>query len=131
LCDPNPGDLPLSNLQWAGVLRSCHAYEAYQKLHVGRVEPERIVDFLLLHPSFSRSVRFALESAAQALTAIEGPAGSRELSKADRILGRVLNDLKFAEVDQLLAGDLPAFLARVLDGCTQVSRAVQDQYSLR
>lgn len=132
LCDPaNPGDLPLSNMQWAGVLRSCHAYEAYQKLYVGRVEPERIVDFLLLHPSFSRSVRFSLESAAQALSAIEGPAGGREFSKADRVLGRVLNDLKFAEVDQLLAGDLQAFLARVLDGCTQISRAVQDQYSLR
>src|SRR5262245_12489481 len=92
LLDPaNSGDSPLANLQWAGVLRSCHAFEAYQKLYVGRVEPERILGFLLLHPVFSRSVRFSLESAAQALTAIEGPVGGRELSKADRVLGRVLN----------------------------------------
>lgn len=132
LRDPdNPVDLPLSNLLWAGVLRSCHAYEAYQRLYVGRVEPERIVDFLLLHPSFSRSVRFSLELAAQALTAIEASTGSKGMSKPHRVLGRVLNDLKFTELDQLLAGDLQAFLGRVLSDCSHVSRAVQDQYALR
>jgi len=76
-------------------------------------------------------VRFSLESAAQALTAIEALAGGRGLSKADRILGRVLNDLKFSEAEQLLQGDLHRFLGGVLEGCSQVSRAVQDQYSLR
>src|SRR6266700_5943971 len=34
----NPADLPMANLQWAGVLRSCRAYEAYQRLFVGRVD---------------------------------------------------------------------------------------------
>src|SRR5262249_38598120 len=127
----NPGDLPLSSLQWAGVLRCCQAYEAYQKLYVGRIEPESIVEFLLLNASFARSVRFCLESASQALTAIEGQPSGRGLSKADRILGRVLNDLKFGEPEQLLAQDLHVFLGTVMDGCAQVSRAVQDQYALR
>ncbi len=31
--------------------KSCRAYEAYQRLYVGRVEPERVVEFLLLHPT--------------------------------------------------------------------------------
>ena len=30
--------------------------------HVGRVDPERVVEFLLLHPPFPRSVRFCLEA---------------------------------------------------------------------
>jgi uncharacterized alpha-E superfamily protein len=127
----NPGDMPLSSLQWAGVLRCCQAYEAYRKLYVGRVEPESIVEFLLLNATFARSVRFCLEAAAQALMAIESPASSRGLSKADRILGRVLNDLKFGEAEQLIAQDLHAFLGDVLEGCAQVSRAMQDQYALR
>ena len=59
----NPADLPLSNLHWAARPRSCRAYEAYQRLYVGRVEPERVVEFLLLHPQFPRSVRFCLEAA--------------------------------------------------------------------
>jgi uncharacterized alpha-E superfamily protein len=126
-----PADLPLANLRWAGVLRSCRAYEAYQRLYVGRVEPEHIVEFLLLHPNYPRSVRFCLEAAARALIAIEGPVPGRVLSKADRILGRVLCDLKFGELDLILSGDLHAFLSGVLERCAQVSRAVQDHYSLR
>jgi uncharacterized alpha-E superfamily protein len=126
----NPNDLPLCNLQWAGVLRSCRAFEAYQKLYVGRVEPEHIVEFLLLDPDFPRSVRFCLEAAAEALARIERPRPGQSVGRADRILGRVLSDLKFGEVDQLLQGDLHAFFGSVLERCAQVSRAVQDQYSL-
>lgn len=126
----DPLDQSLSNLHWAGVLRSCRAYEAYQRLYVGRVESERVVEFLLLHPDFPRSVRFALEEAARALDAIEGLAPGRGHSRAHRILGRVLSDLEFSEVDQILEGELHRFLTSTLDYCAQVSRAVQDQYSL-
>jgi uncharacterized alpha-E superfamily protein len=127
----DPSDLSLSNLQWAAVLRSCSAYEAYQRLYVGRVEPERVVEFLLLHPTFSRSVRFCLEEASRALTVIEGAAAPHEVSKVGRVLGRVLSDLRFAEVGQILQDGLHLFLGGVLDRCGQVGRAVQEQYSLR
>jgi uncharacterized alpha-E superfamily protein len=126
-----PADLPLANLQWAGVLRCCQAYEAYQRLYVGRVEPERIADFLLLHPSFPRSVRFCLEAAAGALNAIEGPEPGRGRSKGDQLLGRVLSELRYTELDQILRGGLHAFLAGVLERCGQLSLALQQQYSLR
>jgi len=117
-------------LQWAGVLRSCRAYEAYQRLYVGRVEPEHVVEFLLLQPMFPRSVRFCLESAARALAEIEGTNSGRPSSPVDRVLGRVLSDLRYAELGQILEGDLHAFLSSVLERCGEVSRAVQEQYSL-
>jgi uncharacterized alpha-E superfamily protein len=127
----NPQDVPLSNLHWAGVLRSCRAYEAYQRQYVGRIEPERVVDFLLLRPDFPRSVCFCLKASAEALTAIEASAPNRGLSEADRLLGLMLADLKYRELDQILTGDLHAFLSGLLDRCARVSRAVQDRYSLR
>jgi uncharacterized alpha-E superfamily protein len=126
----NPADLPLCHLQWAGVLRCCRAYEAYQRLYVGRVEPERVVEFLLLHRDFPRSARFCLEEAARALAEIEGPAVGRADGRAERILGRVLSDLKFAEPKQVLHGDLHGFLGNVLKCCGQVTLAVQEQYAL-
>ncbi len=125
-----PADLSLLNLHWASVLRSCQAYEAYQRLYVGRLEPERIIEFLLMHPDFPRSVRFCLETASEALTEIEGSIPGRVTSKVDRILGHVLSDLKYCELDHLLQNGLHPFLGSVLDRCSQVSRAVQDQYSL-
>jgi uncharacterized alpha-E superfamily protein len=122
----DPVDLPLLNLQWAGVLRSCMAYEAYQRLYISRVEPEQVVEFLLLHPSFPRSVRFSLEHAAAALRAIQGP----EESQADRLLGRVLSELRYGDLEQILGVNFRAFLEGILVRCNQISRAVQEQYAL-
>jgi uncharacterized alpha-E superfamily protein len=124
LASLDPADLPLSNVQWAGVLRSCRAYEAYQRLYVGRVEAEHVVDFLLLHPTFPRSVRFSLEAAAQALAAVAGGSAS-----ASRLLGRALADLKFVDLEELRDEELHAFLSGVLERCVAISRAVQEHYS--
>ena len=121
-------DLPLAHVEWAAVLKSCRAYEAYQRLYVGRVEPERVVEFLLLHPTSPRSVRFSLEAAAHALSAVGGGSGR---VKAERTLGRVLSDLKFIELEQVLREDLHGFLDGVLARCAEVGRSVQEHYSLR
>jgi uncharacterized alpha-E superfamily protein len=126
----DPADQSLSNLQWGAVLRSCRAYEAYQSQYVGRVEPAHVLEFLLLHPTFPRSVRFSLESAAAALAQIEPPSAGRALSPADRILGRVINDLKYLELGQIVEADLHAFLRDLLERCTAAGHAVQEQYSL-
>jgi len=123
----NPADLSLSNLLWAGVLRSCCGYQAYQMLYVGRVDPDRVVEFLLLRHDFPRSVRFSLEATARALAEIEGPVPGRGPSKADRILGRVLSDLQFVELDQVLQGNLHEFLGGILDHCSEVSKAMHDR----
>jgi uncharacterized alpha-E superfamily protein len=125
-----PAEASLSNLHWAAVLRSCRAYEAYQRLHVGRVEPERVVGLLLLRPDLPRSVRFCLEAAAAALTAVEGAAPQRGPGEADRLLGRMLADLKYRELTEILAGDLHGFLAGLQERCAAVSRALQDRYCL-
>jgi uncharacterized alpha-E superfamily protein len=127
----NPADLPLSNLQWGAVLRSCRAYEAHQHRYVGRVEPEQVVEFLLLDADFPRSVRFGLERAEAALMAIEALAPVRRLSPAARLLGQVLGELRYCELGAVLEGDLHEFLDRILDRCLRVGQALHEQYSLR
>jgi uncharacterized alpha-E superfamily protein len=126
----SPTDLPLANLLWGAVLRSCQAYEGYQRLYVGRIEPERVVEFLLLHPQFPRSVRFCLEAAAAALAAIEGTAPGRKLSVADRELGLVLSELRYRDLDKILDSDLHVFLSGLEKCCGRVSLALQERYAL-
>jgi uncharacterized alpha-E superfamily protein len=126
----DPADLPLANLRWGAVLRSCRAYEAYQRRHVGRIEPMQVVEFLLLDVGFPRSVRFCLEAAAAALAAIEGGAPGRALSKVERVLGLVLSELRFRDLEQILRGELHGFLTHAIDQCALVGRAVQNRYSL-
>jgi uncharacterized alpha-E superfamily protein len=126
-----PADLPLANLLWGAVLRGCRAYEGYQRLYVGRIEADRVIDFLLLHSQFPRSVRFSLEAAAAALEAIEGLSAVRRLGDADRELGLVLGELRFRDLDEIIQGDLHVFLGGLQRRCGRVSRALQQRYSLR
>jgi uncharacterized alpha-E superfamily protein len=127
----NPSDLPLCNLQWGAVLRSCLAYESYQRRYVGRVEPEHVVEFLLVQESFPRSVRYCLGASARALADVEGAAPGEARSKAARTLGKVLSDLQYLELEQILREDFHAFLGGALERCAQASAAVQDQYMLQ
>jgi uncharacterized alpha-E superfamily protein len=127
----NPADVPLTHLHWTAVLKSCQAFEAYQRRRVGRIEPERVVEFLLLEPTFPRSVRFCLEAMTQALEAIEGAPALRELNRADRQLGLMLGELKYLTLEEVLARDLHLFLGRLCEHLVEVSRAVQERYSLR
>jgi uncharacterized alpha-E superfamily protein len=127
----SPTDLPLANLLWGAVLRSCRAYEAYQRIYVGRIESEHVVEFLLLHPQFPRSVRFCLQSASEALAAIEGLTTGRKLSEADRELGLVLGDLRYRDIEEIMTKDLHEFLGGLHKQCGMVSRALQRRYSLR
>ncbi len=126
----NPLDQPLANLEWAAVLRGCQCYDAYQRLHGGRIEPESVVAFLLLHPDSPRSVRFCLEAAADALTAIEELGPRRALSKPERMLGLMLAELNYRDLEQILHAPLHVFLTDMLERCAGVGLGLQDRYSL-
>lgn len=125
-----PSELSLATLHWASVLKACLAYQAYQRLYISRVEPERVVEFLLFNPEFPYSVRFCLEAAAKALADIGGGEDGRPGGRARHILGRAISDLEFAEPDEVFAQGLPEFLAATSQRCAQVSVAVNRQYAL-
>lgn len=128
--DAGADDLPLTHLRWAGVLRSCLAYQAYQRLYISRVEPERVVEFLLLNDEFPRSVRYSLEAAERALQQLEGRPAERGEIRADRVLGRMISDLKYVDLDALRAGNLHDYLQGLLQNCWQASAAINQQYAL-
>ena len=60
-------------MRWLAVLRSCGAAEAYAHYYSLRIEPARVIEFLLLNPLFPQSVRFCLDTAMEALEGIAGP----------------------------------------------------------
>jgi len=122
--------LPVAHLRWAGVLNSCLAYEAYQRLYISRVEPERVVEFLLLNPEFPRSVRFSLEAASRALEELEGRTAQRQETRADRILGKMLAELRFTELGDLFGAGLHDYLHRILQSAWSIGQAIQQQYAL-
>jgi uncharacterized alpha-E superfamily protein len=123
-------ELSLQNLHWASVLTSCGAYQAYQQQYISRVEPERVLEFLLFNPDFPYSVRFCVKAAAENLAAIGANDDDRAGGRAGRLLGRMLVDLEYAEPHEVFNGQLRPFLDTIGQRCGQAMAAVQQQYLL-
>jgi uncharacterized alpha-E superfamily protein len=116
---------PTSFHQWMATLRSASALEAYRRAYRASMDPVDVVEFLLLSRTFPRSVLFSLRTARNELDrlAVDG-----ELTRPRRQLGRVCAGLEFADVRELMAGDLGAELAGVEGGIRQVASSVATQY---
>ena len=124
-------DLPIRALQWGAVLRKCAAYEAYQRLYISRVEPERVVEFLLVNPDFPHSVRFCLAQTMHSLTEIGGRLPGRSDDEVVRTVGRLLNDLVYLDGRALDGERLHAFLGDALARCARIGHLLHEQYALQ
>ena len=119
-------------VRWTSVLRSCGAAEGYARFYSHRVEPARVVEFLLLNTNFPQSVRFNVRQACDALLALStddvGSSATRHAgSSATRSLGLLTAQLEHATVDEIIEGGLQEYLdgvqrglARVTDDVTRV-----------
>ena len=117
------------SIEWAAVLRSCSAWDAYKSLFGATVEPTRVVGFLLLSEEFPRSVRFCAEEVDAALRRISGVAHGRFANAAEQLSGRFLAELRFATVEDLLAEHgLHAYLDRVQLRLGAIAEAVAEAY---
>jgi uncharacterized alpha-E superfamily protein len=69
---PSPVDMgsPLDLSQWAALLRSASALEAYRNAYGNSIAVERVVEFLLFDATFPRAARFCVERLEMALNRI-------------------------------------------------------------
>jgi uncharacterized alpha-E superfamily protein len=111
--------------QWMNTLRSASGLEAYRRSYRASMDPADVVEFLLLSRTFPRSVLFSLRTAENALVHL-APDG--ELTRPLRQLGRLRSGLEFADVRELMQGDLGEELRQVEEGIRQVAASVATQY---
>lgn len=121
-------------VRWLAVLRSCGSAEGYARYYSLRVEPARVIEFLLLNPLFPQSLRFGLNTAWSALSAI---AHGRDATQAGRLVGanpglRALGllraRLEHAAVDEILEEGLKPFLQDLQARIAAVSDDVTRTY---
>jgi uncharacterized alpha-E superfamily protein len=92
------------------------------------LQPDRIAKLLLVHPEFPYSVRYSIERMYVTLKAITSQSAGRHRAHIGRLIGRLRSSLAYAEISDLLSGDLHAFLNAVLDQCRALHSAVHDAY---
>ena len=116
-------------MRWLTVLRSCGSAEAYARYYSLRVEPARVVEFLLLNPFFPQSVRFSLGAAWESLRTIHSRRASPGAASPEiRALGLLRARLEHAAVDEVLEEGLHTYLAGVQNRITTVSDHVTRSY---
>lgn len=99
----------LDDIQWSAVLHSASAFEMYRK-QWGRVEPHRVVEFLLLNRQFPRATHYCVIQADESLHHVSGsPVGSFH-NAAEQELGRLRGEFAFSDASDIIASGLHEYL---------------------
>jgi len=97
-------------IQWMAVLKSCSALEAFKKVHLSRIKPESILEFLILDKTFPRSIRFSIGAAKEALWRLSGNSTRKNLSDSDRLIGKMEAELSYTTVEDIMDRGLHDYL---------------------
>jgi uncharacterized alpha-E superfamily protein len=119
---------PDAAVRWLAVLRSCGSAEAYARYYSLRVEPARVLEFILLNPVFPQSLRFSLVSARAALAEIAAAAGVAAAAPVTRAMGRLCARLETTAIDEVLEEGLTPFLRDVHRRINEVGEQVTRTY---
>lgn len=112
---------------WLALLKSVSAFEAYLKEHRASVDPNRVLEFLLLSPNFPRSVLFCLRGTEEQMAGLNADG---ERGTAQRALGRVRARVEYCDVAEVVADDLGRFLDELQQDIWRVGDAI-DAYFFR
>ncbi len=119
----------VDRMQWAAVLRSASALEAYRRVYGNQIAVEPVVEFLLFDAGFPRSARFCIDELEAALERIGRAAGgSREISDAASPMGRLAAALRAGKAGAVIGSGLHEFLMEVQDLCAGIGSIIFDKY---
>jgi uncharacterized alpha-E superfamily protein len=88
-------------LQWSAILRSCSSHDAYRKFYVAQVEPDKVVEFLILNEFFPRSIRFCAQALNEALRRISGCKEEHFTNLAEKLAGRLVAELNYSALEDI------------------------------
>ena len=100
---------PIDSIQWIAVLRSASGFEMFRKdLH--HVTPRNVANFLIFNRQFPRSIYHCVDKALVCLHRISGSPNGTAVNPAEKKLGRLMADLEYTDIEEVIAGGLHEFL---------------------
>jgi uncharacterized alpha-E superfamily protein len=114
--------------QWMAVLKSCSAMEAYLKIRVGHVTAWEVAEFLILHPTFPRSIRFSVDALDRAIHRISGNGHTGTLNAADRLSGMLRASIDYATIETIFETGLHEYLDKTQLRLNEISGALTTTY---
>ena len=115
----------LDMIQWASVLRSCSAFEAYRRSRRGQLNLERVVDYLVRDSHFPRSILYATMAAELALNQITSDCPHVADNPASRQIADLRLHLDETIAREIIAGGLHEYLDDIQERIADIHAAIQ------
>jgi len=118
---------PYDNIQWAAVLRSASAHDMYRKVF-HRITPVQVADFLIFNADFPRSIRHSAGNAFESLHHITGSPHGAGRSGAEKQLGRLLADLNYSDIQEVMEIGMHQYLDSLQIRLNQIGQEISSAF---
>ena len=127
---PAPEDVGgvLDELQWITLLRTAGAYQMYRQSLQQAISPTAVARFLLLDPSFPRSVRYCLQGINDTLQQIQQHPAQGTPDDLDCLRGQLLARWSFVRIDNLIESGLHQAIDQLQQDLNQLHTLIQARY---
>ncbi|HEX3881221.1 MAG TPA: alpha-E domain-containing protein [Stellaceae bacterium] len=96
--------------QWLALLRAASGYHAFRLMHQSDLTPWRVAAFLLLNPSFPRSVLLCVREIEAAVSGLKSRYGLRGGNDVAEGIDQLRSILAARSIEEVLAGGLHEFI---------------------
>jgi uncharacterized alpha-E superfamily protein len=115
-------------LHWSAILRSCSSHDAYRKFYVAQVEPDKVVEFLILNEFFPRSIRFCVQALNEALRRISGAGEEHFTNQVEKLTGRLVSELNFSALEDIKTIGMHRYMDELQVRLSGISEAIHQIY---
>jgi uncharacterized alpha-E superfamily protein len=115
-------------LQWSAILRSCSSHDAYRKFYVAQVEPDKVVEFLILNEFFPRSIRFSAQELNTALRSISGCKDEHFTNLAEKLAGRLVAELNYSALEDIKTVGMHQYMDELQVKLNTIGEAIFQTY---
>ena len=109
---------------WSAILRSVSGFEVYRKVYRDVITPDRVADLLILRRDMPRSLHACMHEVVGNL----GVVANQQSAETQRRAGRLLADLQYGRIDEILATGLHAFLTQFLDRVSDLGGGISRDF---
>lgn len=109
---------------WSAILRSVSAFEVYRKVYRDVIKPERVAELLILRADMPRSLHHSLGEVVANLSKVANDQSAETMRRA----GRLLAELQYGRVDEILATGLHAYLTQFLDRVNELGGRISQDF---
>ena len=109
---------------WSAILRSVSGFEIYRKVYRDVIKPERVAELLILRADMPRSLHACLNEVVHNLASVANDQSVDTARKA----GKLLAELRYSSIDEILATGLHTFLTQFLDRINELGKGISQDF---